>query len=166
MLLVCTDPCRRETRSWKHVIHISRDFRSYKLVNGRAHFNKRKKKQLCWMRFDDDFTWALSTKWYNDGTLRLKKMQNVMAHLVASLKRDSPSRIITICSGTFPPDFRIELTATASVLDVIAANKAACCQYHPNFARSKTYKSTGTMMKVLASTTRRANEMMCKRTCI
>ena len=91
---------------------------------------------------------------------------NMMAHLVASLKRDSPSRIITMCSGTFPPDFKIELTATASVLDVMAANKAACCQYQPNFARSNTYKSTGTMIKVLASTTSRANEMMCKRTCI
>lgn len=56
-------------------------------------------------------------------------------------------------------------TATASVLDVIAAKSAACCQYHPNFPKSKMYKSTGTIMNVLASTTSKAKEMMCNNTC-
>lgn len=58
------------------------------------------------------------------------------------------------------PDFRIELTATASVLEVMAANRAACCQYQPNFPKSNKYNKTGIIMKVLARTTSKAKEMM------
>lgn len=65
----------------------------------------------------------------------------------------------------FIPDFRIAPTAIASVLAVIAANSAACCQYHPSCLMSKMYSSTGSMMKTLAKTMSKAKEMTCSNIC-
>ncbi len=85
------------------------------------------------------------------------------ASVLATMALNSPQCTqLHPTSRPLPPPFS---PATASVLATMALNSPQCTQLHPAPARPMPYSSTGTLMKVLATTTPNANSSDRPMTC-